>query len=299
MTKVAIGDFAVSRVEEMLTPGFDPAFLFPRFDAAILSDHAELTDPRFFDRATGRVMSSMQSWLVRRGDDVIVIDTGCGNGKTRSAPAFRRFHQLNLPYLDRLKAEGVTPEQVTMVINTHLHVDHVGWNTTLDDKGRWVPTFPNARYVWGRVETAHWLDLPDGLKAQPEAFETVEDSLRPIRDAGLVDLVDDGDEILPGLSFRAAPGHTIGQMQVWLESKGELGIFTADCLHQPMQVYRPEWSTCFCEDPDGAIATREVLLDVAATRDAVLFPSHFGAPHAGRIGRRPGGYRFIPLTEAA
>ena len=98
---------------------------------------------------------------------------------------------------------------------------------------------------------------------------------------------------------RGSPGHTIGQMQVRLASAGAIGIFTADCLHQPMQVYRPEWSTRFCESASGAVKTRELLLSAAADDGAVLFPSHFGAPHAGTIVRRAGGYRFVPLGEAA
>jgi glyoxylase-like metal-dependent hydrolase (beta-lactamase superfamily II) len=294
VTAVRIGAFEVSRVEEMLTPGFDPAFLFRDWDAAILSEHPLLATPSFFDPASGRLMSSMQSWLVRIDDDVILIDTGCGNGKTRSAPAFSRFHDLHLPYLDNLAARGVRPEDVTYVINTHLHVDHVGWNTRRDGNA-WAPTFPNARYVWGRVETEHWLDPAGGLAMQPEAAEVIDDSVRPILEAGLVDLVDAGQSIRPGLTFRAAPGHTVGQLQVWLESEGGTGIFTADCLHQPIQIYRPKWNSRFCELPEAAVATRAALLEEAAERDAVIFPSHFGAPHAGRVTRRPGGYAFAPL----
>ena len=148
MIAAAIGRFTVTRIEEMLTPGFDPAFLFPDYDASVLTAHPLLASAAFFDAPTGRLMSSMQSWLVRGDGHVILVDTGCGNGKTRSAPAFRRFHDLNLPFLERLAAAGVQPGDVTHVVNTHLHVDHVGWNTQLRD-GVWTPTFPNARYVWG------------------------------------------------------------------------------------------------------------------------------------------------------
>jgi glyoxylase-like metal-dependent hydrolase (beta-lactamase superfamily II) len=294
----AIGRFTVTRIEEMLTPGFDPAFLFPDYDAAILTAHPQLASASFFDAPTGRLMSSMQSWLVRGEGHVILVDTGCGNGKTRSAPAFRRFHDLNLPFLERLEAAGVQPGDVTHIVNTHLHVDHVGWNTQLRD-GAWTPTFPNARYVWGRLETEHWLDPARGLAAQPEAAEVLADSVRPVIEAGRVTLLDDGDTVVPGIRVRLAPGHTAGQLEVWLESEGQSAVFSADVLHQPMQVYRPAWNSRFCELEDVARITRDRLLADAAARDAVVFPSHFGAPHAGRIARAADGYRFVPLAEVA
>lgn len=291
-----VGDATVTRIEEMLTPGFAPAFLFPDFDARLLEEEPQLASANFRDAASGKLMSSMHTWLVRLGRDVIVIDTGCGNHKVRSNAAFKRFDRLNLPYLDRLAAAGVAPADVTLVINTHLHIDHVGWNTQLKD-GAWVPTFPNARYVWGRVETEHWVLSDRGLKAQPEAAETLADSVNPIWERRLVDLIEDGGQVRPGLSMHMAAGHTAGQMQVRLRSRGETAIFTADVLHQPMQVYRPAWNSRFCELQEVAVTTRHALLADAAKSNAIICPAHFGAPHAGRIAKAPtqSGYRFIPL----
>ena len=235
----------------------------------------------------------MQTWLVRDGRNVIVIDTGCGNGKKREFPAFSRFHKLDLPYLDRLAEAGVRPRDVTHVINTHLHVDHVGWNTVRDGD-RWVPTFPNARYFFGADELTHWLDPATAARA-PETAPVIEDSVRPVVEAGKVETVRAGDEILPGLSFEAIPGHTLGQLGVRLRSQGASALFSGDVFHQPMQIVRPAWNSRFCEHQEIARVTRARVLDENADTGTIIFPSHFGAPHAGSIRRSGAGYRFVPL----
>jgi glyoxylase-like metal-dependent hydrolase (beta-lactamase superfamily II) len=297
MLQSRIGAFTVTRIEEMLTPGFDPAFLFTEFDPSIYEEEPQLAGESFRDAASGKLMSSMQSWLVRDGKNVIVIDTGCGNGKTREFPAFRRFHQLNLPYLDRLALAGVRPDDVTHVINTHLHVDHVGWNTRLAE-GRWVPTFPKARYIFGVDELGH-VRRPTLAAEAPETVPVIEDSVLPVVEAKLVDTVRSGDQLTPGISIEAIPGHTMGQLAVRLSSGGASALFTGDVFHQPMQIVRPLWNSRFCENQDVARATRAHLLDAEADRGTVIFPSHFGTPHAGSIVRHGSGYRFVPLTTAA
>jgi glyoxylase-like metal-dependent hydrolase (beta-lactamase superfamily II) len=294
MWRTKIGDIEVRRVEEMLRPGFDPAFLYPNYDPAILAEHPLLAQPQFFDHASARLMSSMQSWLVFAGHEIILIDTGCGNDKIREHPAFQRFHKLNLPYLENLAACGVQPEDVTIVFNTHLHVDHVGWNTRLHND-RWVPTFPRARYLLPRAELAHWHDPQGGPRAQPEGVPAILDSVDPIVEAKVVDLIAPGDEIVPGVRIEAVPGHTPHQVAVRIGAPGADGLFTADVFHQPMQIYRTDWNSRYCELPEVAIATRRRVFAEAADAHTVLFPSHTGAPHAGRIGRENGGFAFLPL----
>lgn len=296
MAFVKIGDVAVERIEEMLTPGFDPAFLFPDYSPALLDQFPELRNPSFFHAETGKVMSSMHSWILRIGKEIVLIDTGCGNHKNRSAAAFKRFHMLDLPYLEQLAAAGIRPEDVTCVINTHLHVDHVGWNTQMVD-GRWVPTFPNARYIFGAREYANWTsDNAISLAYQPEGGEVIVDSVVPIVEAGLVDFVEPGDSLFGALTFTAAPGHTDGQLNIRLESNGQAGVFTADVLHQPMQIVCPTLNTRFCEDNERAPVTRKALLDFAAEASAMVFPQHFGAPHAGRVHRAGNDFRFEPVV---
>jgi len=191
----------------------------------------------------------------------------------------------------------VAPDEVTHVINTHLHVDHVGWNTRWRD-GRWTPTFPNARYVFGAEELARVLQPAAGAESNGVAPE-IEDSVLPVVERGLVETVRAGDELCPSVSFEAIPGHTMGQLSVRLASEGRSALFTGDVFHQPVQIVRPHWNSRFCENQEVARATRARVLDAEADRGTIVFPSHFGAPHAGRIRREGDGYRFVPLEAAA
>ncbi len=296
-----IGDVTVERVEEFSSPGYPPSLQFPDYDPAIFDAFPELRDMDRLDPETGRTYASIHTWLLRAGDEIVLVDTATGNDKPRTDPKFERFHMLDAPtYLDHLAEAGVKPEEVTIVVNTHMHVDHSGWNTRLEN-GRWVPTFPNARYVFGADEYRNW--QPGGVTAtaQPEGVPVIEDSIEPIVEAGLVEWVSDGDELLPGITFHAAPGHTSGQLIMQVESNGDAAIFTADCMHRAMQIYRPTLNCFLCEDNDLAPITRAKVLERCAEREALIFPAHFGAPHAGRVKRRDGangvgsGYRFEPI----
>lgn len=291
---IKIGDFSVTRIEEMLTPGFAPDYLFPDYDPQIMKEFPLLAQENFWNAPSGKVMSSMHSWLIRDGKRVILVDTGCGNRKPRALPMWQRFHMLELPYIETLDAEGVKPEDVTMVICTHLHIDHVGWNTRVEGD-RYVPMFPNARYVFGKKEFDHWRSPTGGVTKLPQNIPVIEDSVMPVVEAGMVEFVDDDAEIFPGCELAPGPGHTAGQFMVKLTSGKDAGVFSGDILHQPMQIFRPSWNSAFCEEAEVARATRRTLLDYAADRNALIFPAHFGNPHTGKVKRTTKGFDFIPL----
>jgi glyoxylase-like metal-dependent hydrolase (beta-lactamase superfamily II) len=286
---LSIGDFEITRVEEVVL--HEPTTLFAGWTDDVLERHRGLLVPNFFDAQAHAFYASIHSYLIKSPDKTILIDTCGGNDKPR--PASPRFDHLNIPWLDRLKAAGATPEQVDTVICTHLHVDHVGWNTRLVD-GQWVPTFPNAKYVFPRVEV-EWRDPKRGAADKPPATHHVFlDSVLPILDAGKAVLVESNEKWTDEIDFMPTPGHAPGQMAVRLRTGGEEVVFVADIMHQPVQVYHPEWSSKFCENPELATKTRLRMFDYLSDNNSLFFPAHFGFPHGGYIGRRGDGYAFTP-----
>ena len=226
----------------------------------------------------------------------VLIDSCVGDDKERLP--FRDFHQLKSPWLANLEAAGVRPEGVDYVLCTHLHVDHVGWNTRLQD-GRWVPTFANARYLFGRAEYAHWesersVENARGFAAMSQ--KVYDDSVLPVMQAGLVDLVGDDHELLDALlRIRLAPGHTPGSITIDLTTPQRRALFTGDILHHPIQVLLPEWNSAFCGAPEQARQTRRRVLEQCAQSQAVLMPAHFGKPHCGHVHRQGDAFSFAPL----
>jgi glyoxylase-like metal-dependent hydrolase (beta-lactamase superfamily II) len=293
-----VGPALITRIEEVLEQGFEPARALPGFDPSLFERYPILASPNFYDASSGKLMSSIQSWLIRLGSRTILVDTASGNGKARALPVFQRFHMLDRPYLDNLARAGVTPDDVDTVFLTHLHVDHVGWNTR-HEENRWVPTFRNARYLIGRGEFEHWTSGL-GPRLMPENVAVIEDSVLPVVEAGLVDFVEPGDEIAPGLVVEAAPGHTATQLNLrYTAPEGESFVCSADVMNQPIQIYAPELNSWFCEDQEVARATRLQLLEDCARTGALLLPSHFGYPHAGYVRRDGNAYRFEPAVPAA
>lgn len=289
---VRTGGTAILRIEEIYGPGFRASALFPAFDAAIFGDHPELERDWGYDRASSRPTAGIQTFAFRHRGKLVLVDTGAGNAKPR-APEFPGFDMLDTPFLQRLRAAGIEPAEVDFVFCTHLHVDHVGWNTHLAG-GAWRATFPRARHLVGRGEFAHWSEGGAGLAFMPLGRRVMEDSVLPLVEAGLVDFVEPGDEILPGLRVGAIPGHTAHQLSLTVETGERPVVFAADAFHQPLQIFRPEWSTRYCEAPEQSSATRHALLESCAAAGAVLVPAHFGRPYACTV-ERVGGRFSIGL----
>lgn len=291
---VKIGTAEVTSIAEMSI--LEPAASFAGFDEFVLTRNRAWLVPSHYDPKAEAFTTSIQSWLIRMPGLTVLVDAGAGNGKER--PASPRFHRRDGPFLATLGSAGVRPEDVDIVFLTHLHVDHVGWNTTEVDGG-WQPTFPRARYVMSAAELAA-RDPQRGAAGRPAAAHLpFLDSVRPVIDAGQAQIVDGAGELAACLDFFPTPGHAPGQMALRLRSGGDEAIFIADVMHQPIQIVRPEINSKYCEDQEQARETRERVLSDAAQMGSLLLPAHFGGPLGGWVRRDAAeGYRFEPLLLA-
>ncbi len=291
MRTLRFGEITVTRCLESEGPSFHPAYLFPDHDAAALDAEREWLEPRFLDAASGRLIMSLHSYVIRTPRHTILVDTCVGNDKRR--PATPPWHKRRTPYLDNLRALGVGPEEVDFVLCTHLHVDHVGWNTRLEN-GRWVPTFPNARYLFHRDEYTHWEAEEARRGADGPTQGSFADSVLPVMEAGRAVLVDGDHEIDDMLRLEPSPGHSPGHVYLNLRSPAGSALFTGDVLHHPVQCAYPEWNSRFCHDPERARKTRRATVERAADSGLLILAAHFPDPVAGRIVPQGARWRFVP-----
>jgi glyoxylase-like metal-dependent hydrolase (beta-lactamase superfamily II) len=280
MNEIKLGDVTVTRIEEMHGPIMPPEAFFPDMPAEAWQQHRDTLVPDHLSADGTMVEVAMQTWLLRSEGRTILIDTGVGNDKDR--PAVEAWQHLRLKYLDRLADAGVQPADVDLVVNTHLHVDHVGWNTRLID-GTWVPTFPNATYLMPRADFEHWNPANNAGIAGGVNENVFEDSVAPVHAAGQVQLWEGSHTIDANLQVQAAPGHTPGSSVVTLHSGTDRALFSGDLVHTPLQVMHPGHDSCFCEDPTRARATRRRLLGWAADANALVLPAHFSGHSAFEV----------------
>ena len=292
-TRFNVGEVSIDRIVELELPLLDPLELFPEATVADIASQLAWLVPRFYDPASGRLAVPIQGFVIRARGKVIVVDTCVGDCKERKRP---QFHQQRRNWLGRVAAIGVPPERVDYVLCTHFHVDHVGWNTRLAD-GRWVPTFPNARYFFTRKEWDYWCSA-DGLLAMQRTGDYMADSVLPIVEAGLADFVSMDHEILPEVRLIPAAGHTPGFVCVDVCASGARLVLAGDVLHTPLQCMFPEWGTRFCADPRGAARTRLRLLSGWADNRTLVMPTHFPSPSAGLFERKHSAFSFRYADEA-
>ncbi len=281
------GDVRIDRIIEFEQPLLAPALLYPDATPAALERHRAWLEPHLLDPASGLLRLAFHSFLIRSGPLKIIVDTCSGNDRQR--PKKPRYHLRHWPYLENLRAAGIAPEEIDYVLCTHLHVDHVGWNTQLV-QGRWVPTFPNAKYLFVREEWDYWRTHYTREAFTDDPYYT--DTLLPILDAGRAELVamdhvfDDAVRLLP------TPGHTPGHVCVQVRSRGAEWVMSGDLMHTALQVAEPDWSSCFCVDPAQSRATRRAFLARYADTDARILPAHFPTPTLGRVVSTADGWRF-------
>jgi glyoxylase-like metal-dependent hydrolase (beta-lactamase superfamily II) len=278
--RIQLGNAAVSRVVELQIEM--RTSLFAQTPADAWSAHAELLAPTFVDLEREQWRIAMQSWVIEVDGLTVVVDTGVGNGRER--PHMPPLDHLDTDYLDALGRAGVESKDVDVVINTHLHTDHVGWNTRLMNDA-WVPTFPNARYLVPEADYRFF--SPDGPGINDGMRLVFSDSVTPVEDQ--IVLWSDDYQLSPALSLRAAPGHTPGSSVVWLDA-GVRTVFVGDLTHCPIQIVRPDDPCAFDVDAAAATQSRVRVFADAARLGAYLVPAHY--PSHGGATLQPAGSAF-------
>ena len=308
-----VGDTLITKVLDLHLNDFTIEQLLPGFSPEALIKKSGGFDSRTYDPANGKVFLSVHTWVVRHEGKTLLIDNGAGNGKDR--PQLKVLDHLNEPYLDRLQGIGVQPDQVDYILLTHIHADHVGWNTV--QKGdRWRPTFPNATVICSDREWRYSAALANEDKEAASAIRkeagfneakrlptpgVFSDSMAPLEaDGKLQRIVINGDEVLKGIRFLPTPGHSIDHAAISITSQGHEAIFGGDVVHHPFELNDPELVSMFCEFPEAARRSRRELASRVAESGALYFSSHFPVSSVGRITRTDSTFKWSfaePDTE--
>jgi len=281
MTLLQVGDITVQRIVEHEVPVYLPTDLFDEATPAAMAPHRPWLEPHAMCPRTGRLVMPVQSYLVRTSHHCILIDSCCGRDKTYAEPP--EWHQQsNDRWLANLRAGGVQPEDIDYVFCTHLHSDHCGWNTRRVD-GYWVPTFPNAKYVFARVEC-------EAMKA--EGSDIFKDNVLPILEAGQAVLVDMDYALDDEVWLEPTVGHSVGHVAVNLASGGNRGVMCGDLIHSPVQLIETAWSLNSDHDPAAATTTRQSFLAEHCDTGNLVLTAHFPSPSMGHIISRGQAYGF-------
>lgn len=275
-----IGAVTITRILELAPLAVSTEWLL-KTTAATALRHAWLQPD--YVTPDGRLKALIQAFVIEAGGKRILVDPCVGNDKVRTNGM---FSGLRSPFLERLTAAGFPPETIDMVLYTHLHIDHCGWNTRLVD-GRWVPTFPNARYLFARPELEH--AATDTFDDQDLVYA---DSIQPVIAAGQAEIIEFDHRIADEVSLRPTPGHTPGHCSIVIASERPTAVITGDMIHHPLQASEPDVCSNFCSHDADAIATRRAMLDWCAEQGVVMFGSHFAGPTAVRVIADRAGWRL-------
>ncbi|WP_135466508.1 MBL fold metallo-hydrolase [Crenalkalicoccus roseus] len=282
-----VGDMTIHRIVEQEDPLFDPLEFFPTLTPERLEENRTWLEPLALDPATGRLRLCIQSYVVRTPHRTILVDSCVGNGKNRPGRPFWHMKSDDR-WMRGLAAAGLAVEDIDVVMCTHLHVDHVGWNTRLEN-GRWVPTFPRARYLFSERELAHW--KAEHAKAPNPVLE---DSVLPVIEAGRAELVRSDHVLDEHVRLSPTPGHTPDHFAVELGRGRTEAVLTGDLIHSPLQARYPEMSMRADTDPRQAAATRRRFLECHCEAGTLLCTAHFPSPSRGRLARWDEGFRLEP-----
>lgn len=277
-----IGDVKITRVVE-IEPVADFHFVIPDATPEAIKP-IDWLRPHFADEE-GNMLACVQGLIVETPDKCIMVDTCIGNDKTLP---IADWSNLQTRFLEDMTALGYPTDSVDVVLCTHLHVDHVGWNTRLDG-GKWVPTFTRARYLFGKTELDFW---QAEAKSDVMAQQVFSDSVGPILEAGLADLVDTDHVICDEVRLVETVGHTPGHVSVLINSQGEEALITGDFLHHPCQFVHPEWTSAFDADPDKGRETRNAMFERYCEQRTLIIGTHFATPSAGYLVRDAGSYKL-------
>jgi glyoxylase-like metal-dependent hydrolase (beta-lactamase superfamily II) len=279
MTMLQLGDIAVQRILEHEVPVYYPSEFFDEATAEAIEPYREWLEPKALCPRTGRMIMPVQSYLVRTRHHCILIDTCCGSHKSYAEPP--EWHQRrNEAWLSNLEAAGVYPEDIDFVFCTHLHSDHCGWNTRLVD-GRWVSTFPKAKYVFARDEY-------QAMEAENSLIFT--ENVQPIMEARQAVLVDLDYALDDELWLEPTVGHSVGHVAIHLKSGGHHAVMCGDLIHSPLQLAEPDWSLNGDYDPAASAHTRKKFLNEHCESDTLILTAHFPSPSIGHI--VPGGNAY-------
>ena len=285
-----VGNSRISRVVDLEHVPFAADLVFPDANSETIKQLSKKIGLHHFSDVTLDLLLSFHSFLIQTEKYNILVDTCCGNEKDR--PTRPAWHQRTGPFLDNLKHFGLTPSDIHFVLCTHLHADHVGWNTKLLN-GKWVPTFPNAQYLFTKKEFDYWKTENQKNPSEPIMYGSFNDSILPVIKSGQAVLVDSNHRIDTGIQLEPAYGHTPGNIIVNVESKGDQAVLCGDVIHHPLQLLKPMWSSNFCYDPELSRKTRLNLLNRCAGAKIAILPAHFHSPDYGYIERDGEAYQLV------